>query len=61
MARLVTADEEAQGVFKPVDLKRVIRLLKETDTDDLEEKQLKAVKKVTQSYQNGLVSFTCVH
>ncbi|XP_004582568.2 cilia- and flagella-associated protein 69 isoform X1 [Ochotona princeps] len=54
VARLVTVDEEAQGVFKPVDLKRVIRLLKETDADDLEEKQLKAVKKVTQSYQNGL-------
>ncbi|XP_062034666.1 cilia- and flagella-associated protein 69 isoform X2 [Lepus europaeus] len=48
------ADAEAQGVFKPMDLNRVIRLLEGTDNDDLEEKQLKSVKKVMQYYQNGL-------
>nr|ACI62513.1 hypothetical protein [Oryctolagus cuniculus] len=42
------------GVFKPMDLNRVIRLLEGTDNDDLEEKQLKSVKKVMQYYQNGL-------
>lgn len=52
--RAATADAEAQGVFKPMDLNRVIRLLEGTDNDDLEEKQLKSVKKVMQYYQNGL-------
>uniref|UniRef100_A0A2K6EMU9 Cilia and flagella associated protein 69 n=1 Tax=Propithecus coquereli TaxID=379532 RepID=A0A2K6EMU9_PROCO len=51
---VVTEDEEAQGVFKPMDLNHVIKLLEETDKDDLEEKQLKCVKKLVQCYQNGL-------
>ncbi|XP_067602583.1 cilia- and flagella-associated protein 69 isoform X4 [Pseudorca crassidens] len=51
---VVTEDEEAQGVFKPVDLSCVIKLLEETGKDDLEEKQLKSVKKMVQCYQNGL-------
>ncbi|XP_060160539.1 cilia- and flagella-associated protein 69 isoform X3 [Globicephala melas] len=51
---VVTEDEEAQGVFKPVDLNCVIKLLEETGKDDLEEKQLKSVKKMVQCYQNGL-------
>ncbi|XP_022440972.1 cilia- and flagella-associated protein 69 [Delphinapterus leucas] len=51
---VVTEDEEAQGVFKPMDLNRVIKLLEETGKDDLEEKQLKSVKKMVQCYQNGL-------
>lgn len=46
-------DEEAQGAFKSMDLNRVIKLLEETDKDDLEEKQLKSVKKLVQCYQNG--------
>lgn len=54
---VVTEDEEAQGVFTSMDLNRVIKLLEETEKDDLEEKQLKSVKKVVQCYQNGLVSF----
>ncbi|XP_054415508.1 cilia- and flagella-associated protein 69 isoform X1 [Pongo abelii] len=51
---VVTEDDEAQGVFKPMDLNRVIKLLEETDKDGLEEKQLKFVKKLVQCYQNGL-------
>ncbi|XP_077915359.1 cilia- and flagella-associated protein 69 isoform X1 [Halichoerus grypus] len=51
---VVTEDEEAQGAFKTMDLNRVINLLEETDKDDLEEKQLKSVKKLMQCYQNGL-------
>nr|XP_031310715.1 cilia- and flagella-associated protein 69 isoform X2 [Camelus dromedarius] len=51
---VVTEDEEAQGVFTSMDLNRVIKLLEETEKDDLEEKQLKSVKKVVQCYQNGL-------
>ncbi|KAM9216682.1 cilia- and flagella-associated protein 69 isoform 1-T1 [Dugong dugon] len=51
---VVTEDEAAQGVFKPMDLNRVIKLLDETDENDLEEKQLKSVKKLVQCYQNGL-------
>uniref|UniRef100_A0A8D0YBA1 Cilia and flagella associated protein 69 n=1 Tax=Sus scrofa TaxID=9823 RepID=A0A8D0YBA1_PIG len=43
-----------QGVFKSMDLNRVIKLLEETDEDDLEDKQLISVKKVVQCYQNGL-------
>ncbi|XP_060052244.1 cilia- and flagella-associated protein 69 isoform X3 [Erinaceus europaeus] len=50
----VSEDEEAQGAFKSMDLNRVIKLLEETDKDDLEEKQLKSVKKLVQCYQNGL-------
>ncbi|KAL4669381.1 hypothetical protein H8959_007935 [Pygathrix nigripes] len=51
---VVTEDDEAQGVFKPMDLNRVIKLLEETDKDGLEEKQLKFVKKLVQCFQNGL-------
>ncbi|XP_013835120.2 cilia- and flagella-associated protein 69 isoform X2 [Sus scrofa] len=51
---VVTEEEEAQGVFKSMDLNRVIKLLEETDEDDLEDKQLISVKKVVQCYQNGL-------
>ncbi|XP_006169060.1 cilia- and flagella-associated protein 69 [Tupaia chinensis] len=51
---VVTEDEEAKGMFKPMDLIRIIKLLEETDKDDLEEKQLKSVKKLVQYYQNGL-------
>ncbi|XP_063492472.1 cilia- and flagella-associated protein 69 isoform X3 [Symphalangus syndactylus] len=51
---VVTEDDEAQGVFKPVDFNHVIKLLEETDKDGLEEKQLKFVKKLVQCYQNGL-------
>ncbi|XP_054215005.1 cilia- and flagella-associated protein 69 isoform X9 [Homo sapiens] len=51
---VVTEDDEAQDVFKPMDLNRVIKLLEETDKDGLEEKQLKFVKKLVQCYQNGL-------
>nr|XP_035972394.1 cilia- and flagella-associated protein 69 isoform X2 [Halichoerus grypus] len=43
-----------RGAFKTMDLNRVINLLEETDKDDLEEKQLKSVKKLMQCYQNGL-------
>ncbi|XP_047418512.1 cilia- and flagella-associated protein 69 isoform X4 [Sciurus carolinensis] len=50
----VTEDEEKQGVFKPMDLNRIIKLLEENDKDDLEEKQLNSVKKLVQCYQNGL-------
>uniref|UniRef100_A0A8I3RWH5 Cilia and flagella associated protein 69 n=1 Tax=Canis lupus familiaris TaxID=9615 RepID=A0A8I3RWH5_CANLF len=50
---VVTQDEEAQGAFKTMDLNRVISLLEKTDKDDLEEKQLKSVKKLVQCYQNG--------
>ncbi|XP_048641396.1 cilia- and flagella-associated protein 69 isoform X3 [Marmota marmota marmota] len=50
----VTEDEEKQGVFKPMDLNRVMKLLEDKDKDDLEEKQLKSVKKLVQYYQNGL-------
>ncbi|GAB5568513.1 cilia- and flagella-associated protein 69 isoform X2 [Prionailurus iriomotensis] len=42
------------GAFKTMDLNRVIKLLEETDKDDLEEEQLKSVKKLVQCYQNGL-------
>uniref|UniRef100_A0A8C8ZM14 Cilia and flagella associated protein 69 n=1 Tax=Prolemur simus TaxID=1328070 RepID=A0A8C8ZM14_PROSS len=42
------------GIFKPMDLNHIIKLLEETDKDDLEEKQLKRVKKLVQCYQNGL-------
>ncbi|XP_012635043.2 cilia- and flagella-associated protein 69 isoform X2 [Microcebus murinus] len=51
---VVTENEEAQGVFKPMDLNHVIKLLEETDKDDFEEKQLKCVKKLVQCFQNGL-------
>ncbi|XP_073920888.1 cilia- and flagella-associated protein 69 isoform X3 [Castor canadensis] len=51
---VVAEDEEMQGVFKPMDLNRVIKLLEENDEDDLEEKQLKSVKKLVRYYQNGL-------
>ncbi|XP_045352945.1 cilia- and flagella-associated protein 69 isoform X3 [Leopardus geoffroyi] len=51
---VVTEDEDAQGAFKTMDLNRVIKLLEETDKDDLEEEQLKSVKKLVQCYQNGL-------
>ncbi|KAM9651531.1 cilia- and flagella-associated protein 69 [Trichechus inunguis] len=51
---VVTEDEAAQGVFKPMDLNRVIQVLEETDENDLEEKQLKSVKKLVQCYKNGL-------
>nr|XP_040147406.1 cilia- and flagella-associated protein 69 isoform X4 [Ictidomys tridecemlineatus] len=50
----VTEDEEKQGAFKPMDLNRVMKLLEDNDKDDLEEKQLKSVKKLVQYYQNGL-------
>uniref|UniRef100_A0A8C4MMP5 Cilia and flagella associated protein 69 n=1 Tax=Equus asinus TaxID=9793 RepID=A0A8C4MMP5_EQUAS len=50
---VVTEDEEAQRTFKPMDLNRVIKLLEETDKDDLEEKQIKSVKKLMECYQNG--------
>ncbi|XP_001490177.3 cilia- and flagella-associated protein 69 isoform X1 [Equus przewalskii] len=50
---VVTEDEEAQHTFKPMDLNRVIKLLEETDKDDLEEKQIKSVKKLMECYQNG--------
>ncbi|KAM5255809.1 cilia- and flagella-associated protein 69 [Ctenodactylus gundi] len=46
--------EETQGVFKPMDLNHVITLLGEDDKGDLEETQLKSVKKLVQCYQNGL-------
>ncbi|XP_053409680.1 cilia- and flagella-associated protein 69 isoform X1 [Nycticebus coucang] len=51
---VVTEDEQAQGMFKSMDLNCVIKLLEETDEDDLEEKQLTCVKKLVQCYQNGL-------
>nr|ACA35054.1 hypothetical protein [Plecturocebus moloch] len=51
---LVMEDDEAQDVFKPMDLNRVIKLLEETNKDGLEEKQLNFVKKLVQCYQNGL-------
>ncbi|XP_042540614.1 cilia- and flagella-associated protein 69 isoform X3 [Dipodomys spectabilis] len=51
---VVTEDEEMQSVFKPMDLHRIITILEEKDKDDLEEKQLKYVKKMVQYYQNGL-------
>lgn len=54
---VVPEDEETQGGFKLMDLNRVIKLLEETDKDDLEEKQLKSVKKLVQCYQNGLTFF----
>ncbi|XP_065795927.1 cilia- and flagella-associated protein 69 isoform X4 [Muntiacus reevesi] len=50
---VVTEDEEVQGAFKSMDLNRVIRLFEETGKDDLEERQLKSVKKLVQCYQNG--------
>ncbi|XP_043729025.1 cilia- and flagella-associated protein 69 isoform X3 [Cervus elaphus] len=50
---LVTEDEEVQGAFKSMDLNRVIKLFEETGKDDLEERQLKSVKKLVQCYQNG--------
>nr|XP_027811907.1 cilia- and flagella-associated protein 69 isoform X3 [Marmota flaviventris] len=37
-----------------MDLNRVMKLLEDKDKDDLEEKQLKSVKKLVQYYQNGL-------
>nr|XP_040147405.1 cilia- and flagella-associated protein 69 isoform X3 [Ictidomys tridecemlineatus] len=37
-----------------MDLNRVMKLLEDNDKDDLEEKQLKSVKKLVQYYQNGL-------
>ncbi|XP_058152996.1 cilia- and flagella-associated protein 69 isoform X2 [Dasypus novemcinctus] len=51
---VVTEDEVAQGFFKSMDLNRVIKLLEETNENDLEEKQLQSVKKLVQCYQNGL-------
>uniref|UniRef100_A0A8C5KHJ6 Cilia and flagella associated protein 69 n=1 Tax=Jaculus jaculus TaxID=51337 RepID=A0A8C5KHJ6_JACJA len=50
---VVTQDEEMQGAFKSMDLNHIIKLLEETDKDDLGEKQLKLVKKLVQCYQNG--------
>ncbi|XP_037008433.2 cilia- and flagella-associated protein 69 isoform X2 [Artibeus jamaicensis] len=50
---VVTEDEDAQGALKPTDLNRIIKLLEETGKDDLEEKQVKCVKKLVQYYQNG--------
>ncbi|KAF6085544.1 cilia and flagella associated protein 69 [Phyllostomus discolor] len=50
---VVTEDEDAQGALKPTDLTRITKLLEETGKDDLEEKQLKCVKKLVQYYQNG--------
>ncbi|XP_045683980.1 cilia- and flagella-associated protein 69 isoform X2 [Phyllostomus hastatus] len=50
---VVTEDEDAQGALKPTDLSRITKLLEETGKDDLEEKQLKCVKKLVQYYQNG--------
>ncbi|KAM5302952.1 cilia- and flagella-associated protein 69 isoform 3-T3 [Glossophaga mutica] len=50
---VVTEDEDAQAGLKPTDLSRIIKLLEETGKDDLEEKQLKFVKKLVQCYQNG--------
>ncbi|KAM9697812.1 cilia- and flagella-associated protein 69 isoform 2-T2 [Dama dama] len=50
---VVTEDEEVQGAFKSMDLNRVIKLFEETGKDDLEERQLKSVKKLVQCYQNG--------
>ncbi|XP_003407029.1 cilia- and flagella-associated protein 69 [Loxodonta africana] len=50
---VVTEDDAAEGIFKPMDLNRVIKLLEETDENDLEEKQLKSVRKLVQYYQNG--------
>ncbi|KAK7834826.1 hypothetical protein U0070_022797 [Myodes glareolus] len=60
---VVTPHEDMQGVFKPMDLNRIIKLLEENDKDDLEEKQLNTVTKLVQYYQNGYVSFiyVCVH
>ncbi|XP_076717042.1 cilia- and flagella-associated protein 69 isoform X2 [Callospermophilus lateralis] len=37
-----------------MDLNRVMKLFEDNDKDDLEEKQLKSVKKLVQYYQNGL-------
>ncbi|XP_070644072.1 cilia- and flagella-associated protein 69 isoform X4 [Bos indicus] len=50
---VVTEDEEVQGAFKSMDLNRVIKLFEETGKDDLEQRQLKSVKKLVQCYQNG--------
>ncbi|CAO2617524.1 Cilia- and flagella-associated protein 69 [Lemmus lemmus] len=50
---VVTPHEDTQGVFKTMDLNRIIKLLEENDKDDLEEKQLNSVTKLVQCYQNG--------
>ncbi|XP_028718277.1 cilia- and flagella-associated protein 69 [Peromyscus leucopus] len=50
---VVTQHEDSQGIFKPMDLNHIIKLLEETDKDDLEEKQLDCVKKLVHCYQNG--------
>ncbi|XP_038171555.1 cilia- and flagella-associated protein 69 isoform X2 [Arvicola amphibius] len=50
---VVTPHEDIQGIFKPMDLNRIIKLLEENDKDDLEEKQLNSVTKLVQYYQNG--------
>uniref|UniRef100_A0A8C6HAY5 Cilia and flagella associated protein 69 n=1 Tax=Mus spicilegus TaxID=10103 RepID=A0A8C6HAY5_MUSSI len=46
-------DGEMQGIFKPMDLNRIIKLLEEEDKDVSEEKQLTYIKKLIQCYQNG--------
>ncbi|XP_040591768.1 cilia- and flagella-associated protein 69 isoform X3 [Mesocricetus auratus] len=50
---VVTPHEDVQGIFKSMDLNRIIKLLEENDKDDLEEKQLNSVTKLVQYYQNG--------
>ncbi|XP_036038018.1 cilia- and flagella-associated protein 69 isoform X2 [Onychomys torridus] len=50
---VVTPHEDKQGIFKPMDLNHIIKLLEEADKDDLEEKQLNCVKKLVHCYQNG--------
>ncbi|XP_007938022.2 cilia- and flagella-associated protein 69 [Orycteropus afer afer] len=51
---VLTEDEAARDILKPMDLNRVIKFLEEPDENDLEEKQFKSVKKLIQCYQNGL-------
>uniref|UniRef100_A0A8C2QPV8 Cilia and flagella associated protein 69 n=1 Tax=Cricetulus griseus TaxID=10029 RepID=A0A8C2QPV8_CRIGR len=50
---VVTPQEDVQGIFKSMDLNRIIRLLEVNDKDDLEEKQLNSVTNLVQYYQNG--------
>ncbi|EDL14643.1 RIKEN cDNA A330021E22, isoform CRA_a, partial [Mus musculus] len=46
-------DGEMQGIFKPMDLNRIIKVLEEEDKDVSEEKQLNYIKKLIHCYQNG--------
>ncbi|XP_034375416.1 cilia- and flagella-associated protein 69 isoform X2 [Arvicanthis niloticus] len=46
-------DGEMQGIFKPMDLNRIIKLLEDDDKDVSEEKQLNYIKKLIHCYQNG--------